>query len=70
MVKIEVQEDQKYWNDYMVFIWYKMIQYRNYVKNEFNVVKYYYSFKQYTEDLVFVINVIDIFFYLIKIVFL
>lgn len=70
MVKIEVQEDQKYWNDYMVFIWYKMIQYRNYVKNEFNVVKYYYSFKQYMEDLVFVINVIDIFFYLIKIVFL
>lgn len=63
MVKIEVQEDQKYWNDYMVFIWYKMIQYRNYVKNEFNVVKYYYSFKEYTEDLVFVINVIDIFFY-------
>lgn len=70
MVKIEVQEDKKYWNDYMVFIWYKMIQYRNYVKNEFNVVKYYYSFKQYMEDLVFVINVIDIFFYLIKIVFL
>lgn len=70
MVKIEVQEDQKYWNDYMVFIWYKTIQYRNYVKNEFNVVKYYYSFKEYTEDLVFVINVIDIFFYLIKCVFL
>lgn len=70
MVKIEVQEDQKYWNDYMVFIWYKMIQYRNYVKNEFNVVKYYYSFKEYMEDLVFVINVIDIFFYLIKCVFL
>lgn len=45
MVKIEVQEDKKYWNDHMVFIWYKTIQHRNYVKNEFNVAKHHHSSK-------------------------
>lgn len=41
----------------MVFIWYKTIQHRNNVKNEFNVAEHHHGSKKYTKDLVPAINV-------------